>query len=70
MVLLGSFPLYKEHGSFPMGWKSLKGRLCRLFSFLLLQSFLFSKHFKIMNIKYVDFSTSSHLDLAVMFVKM
>lgn len=28
MVPLGSFPVYRECGSFPMGWKSLKGQLC------------------------------------------
>lgn len=72
MLLFSSLPLFKGLSSFPMGWKSSRGWLCRDFaasvsSFCSKQATL--SHFKITSVKCAD-SASSHLDLAVVFVKM
>lgn len=76
MLLFSSLRLLKGFSSFPMGWKSSRGWLCRRLCFLFFAVFsFFSKqttlsHFKITSIKCADFSASSHLDLTVVFVKM
>lgn len=46
MLLFSSLPLFKGLSSFPMGWKSSRGWLCRRLCFLFLQQAGYLKPFQ------------------------